>query len=44
MYKLNVVDMYMYVETLKNEYSEMIGGLKAAWSLVGHKLKNHGII
>jgi hypothetical protein len=29
------------LETGKNEYREMINGLKAAWSLVGHKLKNH---
>ena len=26
---------------MKNEYREMISDLKAAWSLVGHKLKNH---
>ena len=29
-------------EMIKNEYREMIGGLKAAWSLIGHKLKYHG--
>ncbi|MCG8622314.1 MAG: hypothetical protein MJE68_10020 [Proteobacteria bacterium] len=30
-----------HADTAKNEYREMISGLKAAWSLVGHKLKNH---
>ena len=28
-------------ETVKNEYREMIDSFKAAWVLVGHKLKNH---
>ena len=28
-------------ETVKNEYREMIDSFKAAWALVGHKLKNH---
>jgi hypothetical protein len=30
------------LETAKNEYREMISSVKAAWALVGHKLKNHG--
>ena len=39
-----LVSMYycLYSETIKNEYREMIGSVKAAWVLVGHKLKNHG--
>ena len=31
-----------YLETTKNEYREMVASFKAAWALVGHKLKNHG--
>ena len=29
------------LETVKNEYHEMISSVKAAWALIGHKLKNH---
>ena len=32
----------LFTEAIKNEYREMIDSVKAAWSLVGHKLKNHG--
>lgn len=31
------------LETIKNEYREMIDSVKAAWTLVGHRLKNHSI-
>ena len=35
---------HLDLETAKNEYREMISSVKAAWALVGHKLKNHGNI
>ena len=29
-----------FLETIMNEYREMIDSVKAAWALVGHRLKN----
>ena len=37
-------EFFLSAETVKNEYREMIDSFKAAWALVGHKLKNHGIV
>lgn len=39
---MHSVCYYVHSETVKNEYREMIASVKAAWSLVGHRLKNHG--
>lgn len=33
---------FCILEMIKKEYQEMIESVKAAWALVGHKLKNHG--
>ena len=43
---LNMCDSFWYTctETAKNEYREMIDSFRAAWTLVGHKLKNHGLL
>ena len=38
----NVYNDFCVLEMIQKEYQEMIESVKAAWALVGHKLKNHG--